>query len=110
MYLKNKKYDQARETLQFAVRLDGGDASVQMSLSELEMAQGNAETALEHARHAVDIRSKNPKYLDFYIEAALAAKVAEDAKRGIELLKEVNPENQKIGELEGKLGKLEGGE
>ncbi|HBK34723.1 MAG: hypothetical protein UU08_C0019G0001 [Candidatus Uhrbacteria bacterium GW2011_GWE2_40_58] len=108
MYLKLKKYDQARETLEFAARLNGEDASVQMSLSELEMMQGNTKEALEHARRAVDIRSRNPRYLDFYLESALVAKEKEEAKKGLDLLKEVNPDNQKIAEFEERVKALEG--
>jgi tetratricopeptide (TPR) repeat protein len=100
MYVKNAQYDQARETFQFALRLSPDDASVNVSLAELEIKLENPKSALSYLRRAIDKRSKNPRYLDFYIETALCAGSLKDARRGILLMKEVNPENQKIEEFE----------
>ncbi len=106
LYLKARQYEQARETLRFALRLQPENASVLMSLAQLERLQDHPTEALEHLRRATEIRPKNPKYLDAYVDAALAAKSAEDAARGIGLLKDVNPENQKIVEFEERLKAL----
>lgn len=106
MYLKKRELDQAKETLKFALRLSPNDASVHVSLAELENQLGNHKQALEHFRRAVSKRSKNPKYLDFYIESALTAGSLKDARNGLQLLKRVNPENQKISEFEERFAKL----
>jgi tetratricopeptide (TPR) repeat protein len=106
MYLMDKKLEQARETLLFAARLDEKDASVQMRLAELEWEGGSLETALAYARKAVEIREKNPKYLDLYIQIALKSKHPKDARKGIKLLKEVNPENNKIEQFEQELDQI----
>jgi Tfp pilus assembly protein PilF len=100
LYLANGQFDQARETLLFALRLSPNDASVNVSLAELEMKLGNTKAAVQYLKKAIQKRSKNPKYLDLYIEAALKAGSLKDAQEGIKLLKEVNPENQKIPEFE----------
>ncbi len=100
MYIQNGQHEQARETLQFALRLSPDDASVNVSLAELEMKLGNHKSALTFLRRAIDKRPKNPRYLDFYIEQAFEAGSLKDARRGIKLIKEVNPENQKIAEFE----------
>lgn len=100
LYLKKEEYDQARETLQFTLRLSPNDASVNVSLAELEIKLENYKAALEPLRRAVGKRSKNPKYLDLYINAALSAGSLKDARHGLQLLKKVNPENQKIAEFE----------
>lgn len=100
MYVKSGQLDQARETLQFTLRLSPDDASVNVSLAELEMKQGHPKQALTFLRKAIEKRPKNPRYLDFYIEAALETGSLKDARRGILTLKEVNPENQKIEEFE----------
>jgi len=100
MYFLDKKLEQARETLLFAARLDEGDASVQMRLAELEVEEGDLEKSIVYARKAVEIREKNPKYLDLYIQIALKSKEPKDARKGIKLLKEVNPENKKIEQFE----------
>lgn len=104
MYIKSEQFDQARETLSFALRLSPTDASVRVSLAELELLQGNAKAALPHLREAVQKRSKNPKYLDFYIDTALTVGSLKDARKGITTLKEVNPENKKIKEFEERFG------
>lgn len=106
LYLKIRNYEQARETLAFALHLDPENASIQMSMAELETAVGNARGALEHLKKATTIRPKNPKYLDAYIETALSLKEKEDAKCGIDLLKEVNPENQKLPDFEERLKQI----
>lgn len=100
LYLRSKQFDQARETLLFTLRISPNDASVCVSLAELELKLDNPKAALGHLRNAVQKRSKNPKYLDFYIEISLQAGSLKDAREGIRLLKAVNPENQKISEFE----------
>lgn len=100
LYMEKGEVDQARETFQFTLRLSPNDASVNVSLAELEIKQGNQKVALEHLRKAVGKRPKNPKYLDLYIEAALGAGSLKDMRNGLQLLKKVNPENQKIVEFE----------
>jgi tetratricopeptide (TPR) repeat protein len=106
LYLKKGEYEQARETLKFTLRLSPNDASVHVSLAELEIKLGNNKQALESLRKAVGKRSKNPKYLDLYIESALVSGSLKDARSGIQLLKRVNPENQKIQEFEERFMKL----
>ena len=103
LYLRSKQYTQARESLKFALRLDPKDASVNMSIAELELAEGNHSAAVESLRKCIDLRPKNPKYLDSYIQASLDASLAEDARKGIDLLRQVNPENNKIQEFEDRL-------
>jgi tetratricopeptide (TPR) repeat protein len=100
MYMLVSQNDQARETLKFALRLSPNDASVNVSLAELEMKEGDAKQALEYLKKALEKRSKNPKYIDFYIEAALQTGSLKDARKGIQSLREVNPENNKIEEFE----------
>lgn len=100
LYIKSGQLEQARETLKFTLRLAPDDASVNVSLAELEIAEGNHKVALDYLRKAVDKRSKNPKYIDFYIEAALESGSLKDARKGIQALKQVNSENKKIEEFE----------
>ncbi|MCR4314651.1 MAG: tetratricopeptide repeat protein [Candidatus Uhrbacteria bacterium] len=100
MYLASGQLDQARETFQFALRLSPDDASVNVSLAEIELKLGEPKKALSFLKHAVEKRSKNPRYLDYYIETALEVGSLKDAREGIQALKEVNPENKKIEEFE----------
>lgn len=100
LYLWNKQYAQARETLLFTLRLSPDDASVYMSLAEVELAEDNKPKALEYLRRCVELRPANPKFLDRYVDTAIAAERADDARKGLALLKEANPDNQKIAEFE----------
>lgn len=106
LYLKNKSYDQARETFMFTLRIAPDDASVNMSMAELETALKNHAKACEFAKKSVDKRPGNPRYLDMYIESALAAKLFAEAEEGIGLLEKANPENQKIAEFKDRLQSL----
>jgi tetratricopeptide (TPR) repeat protein len=103
LYLANKQFAQARETLQFTLRLSPDDPSVYMSLAEVEEGEGNQRKATEYYRKVVELRPSNPKFLDRYIESAFASGMLDDARRGVGLLKEANPENQKISEFEERL-------
>lgn len=106
MYVRSGQFDQARETFQFTLRLSPDDASVHVSLAELERKQGHGKQALSFLRKAVLKRPKNPRYLDFYIEAALQTGSLKDARKGILALKDVNPDNQKIEEFERKFQEM----
>lgn len=96
LYLANHQLEQANETFQFTLRISPNDASVFVSLAELELMKDQPKTALTYLKKAIQKRPKNPKYLDFYIETSLKAGSLKDAQDGIKRLKEVNPENQKI--------------
>jgi predicted Zn-dependent protease len=106
MYIEAEQFEQARETLTFALRLSPDDASLNVSLAELEIELENHKGALEYLRKAVEKRSKNPKYLDFYIEAGLKAGALKDVRKGITALREVNPENTKIEGFEKKFQEM----
>ncbi len=106
MYLAKKEFDQARETLQFALRLSPNDASVNVSLADIELQLDKTKAALAYLRKAVGKRSKNPKYLDLYIHVSLLSGSLKDARHGLQLLKKVNPENQKIAEFESRFDEL----
>lgn len=106
LYLLDRKYNQARETLAFALKLSPNDASVFAALGELETREENFAAALDAFTKAVEIRPNSPRYLDFFIEAAIAAGNAAEAQRGLNKLKEVNPENQKLADFEERITNL----
>lgn len=106
LYLLDRQLLQARETLAFATKLAPEDASVQVSLGELEMKEGNTEAALKYFTKAIELRPHNPRYLDYFVESALATKNTSEAARGIALLRSVNPENKKLENFEERLAAL----
>src|SRR3989339_321176 len=107
LYLQDRQYTQARETLMFASKIAPEDASVQVSLMELEIKEGNVTSAVPYIRRAVELRPHNPKYLDFFIETCLAARLPEEAARGLGLLHDVNPENKKLEEFGRRIQEME---
>jgi len=100
LYVLDHKYEQAHETYNFALKLNPDDASVHAALGELETKEGNYQAALIEFAKATEIRPNSPRYLDFFIEAAIAAGNAAEAQRGLNKLKEVNSENQKLADFE----------
>lgn len=100
LYLVTKDFAGARETFQFLTRLSPRDASVLASLGEVADAEGRHEDARGFYKQALDISPKNPKYIDFYISAAIEGGDVHEATTALEHLRESNPENQKIAEFE----------
>jgi tetratricopeptide (TPR) repeat protein len=106
LYVLDRKYNQARETFNFALKLKQDDASIHTALGELEMKENNPTLALAEFAKAIEIRPNSPRYLDFFIESAIAAKNVAEAKRGVEKLREVNPDNQKIVDFDERIAVL----
>ncbi len=100
MYLSQKQYSEARESLEFLLTIVPKDASVLAAVGEVFEAEGNVKKACEFYKKAKDASPNNPKYLDFFISAAIDAGDFHEAQIAIDHLREVNPENQKIVEFE----------
>jgi len=99
LYLRNKQYDQARDTLRFASRLSPNDASVVAFLGEVAMAREEYSDAVTYFQHAVSLRPRQPRYLDMMIESCIAAKNKPLANDALAKLAEVNPENAKLADF-----------
>ncbi len=108
LYLENRQYAQARETFGFTLKLSPEDASVYMSLADLSRAEGDVKKSFEAVKKAVELRPHNPKYLDTYIETAFELGERAEAKKGIDGMKEANPDNQKIPDWEARLEEVSG--
>ena len=106
LYTRRKEYEQALQSLSFAKKIDPENPSIMASLGELYESNGQFQKALEQFEEAVEMRPGNPKYIDGMLEAALSAKNLTAAERALELLKEANPENQKIGSFEERIQAL----
>jgi tetratricopeptide (TPR) repeat protein len=96
LYLRNKQYDQARDTFRFASRLSPNDASVVASLGEVAMAREEYGDAVTYFQHAVSLRPRSPRYLDFFLEACIADGNKQMAREALSQLSAVNPENAKL--------------
>ncbi len=100
MYLTQGQYTEAKEALEFLVTLAPKDASVLAALGEVFDAQHDAKSAYPYYEKAKNISPNNPKYLDFFIEAAIDIGEYDEAQQALDHLREVNPENQKIEDLQ----------
>lgn len=104
VYLADRQMEQARETLEFLVKLAGrrGEETAR-DFANLGLACASlgdhaaARTALEQAAAR---EPSNPKYLDLLLEECI---LGGDKSRAIQVfaqLQEVNPDNQKLPEFE----------
>jgi cytochrome c-type biogenesis protein CcmH/NrfG len=106
VYTASRQFDQAKETFSYAHQLAPKDASILVSLGELAMRDGAFAQAADFFGQAVEERPGNPKYLDFLVEASILAGDRVRAEHGVRLLREVNPENQKIPEFTDRISAL----
>ncbi|MBI1907977.1 tetratricopeptide repeat protein [Candidatus Uhrbacteria bacterium] len=106
LYFMKKDYQGARETFQFLLKLSPKDASVLAALGEVAEAEGKADDAMAFYKDALDISPNNPKYLDFYIDAAINAEDVHEATTALERLRDANQENQKIPEFEDRIAEV----
>ena len=100
LYIRNKNYDQARDTLRFASRLSPNDASVVASLGEIAMAREEYADAVTYFQHAASLRPRSPRYLDFLLESCIMGGNRAGAKEALAQLSAVNPENAKLAEFD----------
>ena len=91
-----KQYDQSRDTLRFASRLSPNDASVVAALGEVALAREEYADAITYFQHAVSLRPRSPRYLDFLLEACIIGGNQAGAKEALAQLSTVNPENAKL--------------
>ncbi|KKW29634.1 MAG: hypothetical protein UY72_C0037G0003 [Candidatus Uhrbacteria bacterium GW2011_GWD2_52_7] len=105
IYIFTKSFDNAREALQFLVKLSPKDPSVLASLGEVAELEGDAQEAYSFYKQAKELSPNNPKYLDFFITAAAGAGDVLEASRALDHLREVNPDNKKIPDFEAVIAK-----
>ena len=104
LYIEKKQYKEARESLEFILKLNPNFSEAYYGLAEIAKREERINEAIEFSRRAVELSSNNPKYLDFLIEMCIIGKRAELAKSALEQFKMVNPENNKIAEFEARIG------
>lgn len=92
------RLEEARE--EYVKSLGGMPAAKpQLELAQILLQLGDASQALAYAAEAKRLEPKNPKILDFYIELSIVNGQLIEAHSALDVLREVNPENQKISEF-----------
>lgn len=131
LYFERKDYQEGKQTLEHAIKLLEKDLD-ELSLSPEESQEGNIKKeelnsflslsyydlflinkalndykeSLININKALSIEPNNPRFLDTKLEISIINKDKEVALETFKKLKEVNPENSKLEELEKKIQEI----
>lgn len=107
LYILKKEWREVIEAFEFLVKLNPfKDKQYIFQIARAAREIGDLEHALECAEKLILSYSSEPRFLDFFTEIAILVKDKRRAERGIFLLRQVNPDNAKIEELEKKINNL----
>jgi tetratricopeptide (TPR) repeat protein len=123
IYLKRKEYKEAKETKQFVLKLilkadksrpasrkNTGQikkvSEAHFDIAEIDLLAGELDKAKASFKRALECEPSSPKYLDKLIQLGIMLKDRNLAEGMLARLAEVNPENQKLKEYEGKIGEM----
>lgn len=106
IYEEQKDWEHALETWEFINKLEPDSADTCVRVGSICRAMGEHRQAVDWLFRAVHLESKNPRLLDLLIEESILAGNKKLAEETFEQLKEVNPENQKLAELHGRISAI----
>lgn len=106
LYLGMRKQAEAEEIFNFILKHDPSDASVLVSLGELSLNQDKPAAALDYFEKAISFRPNNPKYLDFLIETSIITGNKDLARKTMDRLAQVNPDNHKLPEFKKRIDEI----
>ncbi len=107
IYRTRKSFHETNEILEFLMKLNPASSGRYLfEVAEALLKSGDQAGAWNYGARAIALESANPKYLDFLIGLAILEGRKKEAGEYLEKLREVNPENGKIGEFEKSLGEL----
>jgi tetratricopeptide (TPR) repeat protein len=96
LYILTRDFINAKETFSHVLKLAPKDASLHASMGEIAELEGDEKKAYSYFEKAKDLSPNNPKYLDFFIQAAIENGNFYEAEQALTHLSQVNPSNQKI--------------
>lgn len=99
LYLEEKEYEHAKESLAYALKLEPKNAELLLDLASIHSAMGEHAAALSCCQQAVTAEPNDPKNLHALLDASIVMQERELAERTLRQLEAVNPENQKLPEL-----------
>ena len=106
VYFEKKNYDEAKQTLEHAIKLGGEHDESYFDLAMVCRAMGDRSGCLESINKAVLLNKNNPRFLDLYLEVLIEEKDGEKAKEVLGDLRRVNGDNAKLGQFEKSVSEL----
>jgi tetratricopeptide (TPR) repeat protein len=116
LYAAQKKWPEARETYEYALKLarhrDSSTASeivsqeLYFALAGVEKEAEDLAAALENIQEALELEPNSPRYLDLIIDLSIMRKDKDLAQTYLAKLAAVNPENQKLGDWQNRIENL----
>mgnify|MGYP001618699320 CR=1 FL=1 len=103
VYELQKNWRDAAEAFRFAIGEEITNEEDYLYLGELYRQAGDHRQALEMFQEAYKLDPRDPKNLDFLCEESILQNNLKLARQALSILKEVNPENQKIEVFEERL-------
>lgn len=100
LYIEKDKLKEAIETLRYVKKLNPGSIPVLLELTELYERVDNIPKALSTMIQVIEKEPRNPKFLDQVFDLAVKSKHKDLAAYYLQQLAEVNPENQKLEDLQ----------
>ncbi|MBD3248089.1 hypothetical protein GF382_02255 [Candidatus Falkowbacteria bacterium] len=111
LYYENKKFEEAKQAFEHILKLLSDEeiekqAEIHFDLALVFKDSGQEEAALEAIGKAVKLSPNNPRFLDAMLEIGIMNKDRSLAEEVFTRLAEVDPENNKLEELAGKIKEL----
>ncbi len=98
--------DEAKIYYLKALSLDGSKVIARVNLGMVFGELGDKEAAMQQFRAAFELEPKNPRYLDLLLESSIQIGDKDLARKVLQNLKEVNPENQKIDDFKKRINEM----
>lgn len=118
LYDEQKKWSEARQTYQYALKLarqyqDDETIMAELTIQEIyfslawvERESDDLEAALENIREALELEPNSPRFLDLILDLSIIKKDKDLAIESLEKLATVNPENNKLSDWKEKIENL----
>lgn len=112
VYYKLKKYEEARQTFSFALKLlenvedKARGVEIHFILSLVNKGRDDIDQAIKDAQKALKIVPNNPRYLDRLLGFCIEKKDKSLALEIFKNLEEINPDNQKLVEFKESIDNL----
>ncbi|PIT93993.1 hypothetical protein COU00_01385 [Candidatus Falkowbacteria bacterium CG10_big_fil_rev_8_21_14_0_10_43_11] len=103
---KDNELDSAQEYYRQSLQLNSANGQNHFSLAEVYEELNNPKEAAKCLKEALKIEPKNPKYLDAMFSISIINKDKAEALDAYKALKEINPENGKLGEMKKQIDEL----